>query len=163
MSLPPFEHLLEQFRAPVYRYLVAIAGPTEADDCFQETFIAALRAYPRLNPSSNVKAWLFTIAHRKAIDSIRATSRRPVPAEIAEQNGHLADPVETSEIWSAVRRLPPKQSQAVLHRHLAGLPYREIAEVMGTTEEAARRNVHEGLKRLRKIIESPATKEMIRP
>ena len=47
MDLPPFQRLLEEHRVAVYRFLVAAVGPQEADDCFQETFLAAMRAYPR--------------------------------------------------------------------------------------------------------------------
>ena len=63
----------------MWRFLVASAGRDEADDCFQETFLAALRAYPRLPASADHRAWLLTIAHRKAIDAHRARSRRPLP------------------------------------------------------------------------------------
>ncbi len=60
-------------------------GRGEAEDCFQETFLAALRAYPRLDDTSNLRGWLLTIAHRKAIDHHRANGRRPMPvAEVVE-------------------------------------------------------------------------------
>ena len=79
VKLPPFQRLLDEHRDDVHRFLVASAGPQDADDCFQETFIAALRAYPRLQDGSDLRAWLLTIAHRKAIDAHRARGRRPVP------------------------------------------------------------------------------------
>src|SRR6476646_6930748 len=78
-DLPPFQRFLEEHRAAVWRFLVASVGPHEADDCFQETFISALRAYPRLRPGSNLRGWVLTIAHRKALDSHRARSRRALP------------------------------------------------------------------------------------
>ena len=81
VRLPPFQALLDEHRDDVYRFLVASLGRDEADDCFQETFISAMRAYPRLRDASNLRSWLFTIAHRKAIDAHRARTRRAVPVE----------------------------------------------------------------------------------
>ena len=78
-ALPPFQSFLDAHRDAVWRFLVRSVGRAEAEDCFQETFIAALRAYPRLRPDSNLSAWVLTIAHRKALDSHHARSRRAVP------------------------------------------------------------------------------------
>src|SRR5919202_3069052 len=83
VQLPPFQALLDAHSGDVYRFLVATAGPGEADDCFQETCIAALRAYPRLRRADNLRAWLFRIAHNKAMDAHRARVRRPVPVASA--------------------------------------------------------------------------------
>src|SRR3954453_14572174 len=77
MALPPFQHALDDHRDSLARFLAATVGPQEADDCLQETLIAALRAYPRLRAGSNVRAWLFTIARNKALDEHRARVRRP--------------------------------------------------------------------------------------
>ena len=153
VRLPPFQVLLDEHRDDVYRFLVASLGRDEADDCFQETFISALRAYPRLRDASNLRSWLFTIAHRKSIDAHRARGRRAVPVEeVPEQmdSGGLMSNGEP-ELWQAVRRLPPKQRAAVLHRFVNDLAYVDIGQVMGVSEEAARRSVHEGLKKLRTV------------
>src|SRR5690554_5763510 len=83
--LPPFQHLLDRHRRDVLAYLVATVGGQDAEDCFQETFLAALRAYPELDDGSNLRGWLFTIAHRKAIDSLRQRRRRPAPAGRADE------------------------------------------------------------------------------
>jgi RNA polymerase sigma factor (sigma-70 family) len=153
VRLPPFQALLDEQRDDVYRFLVASLGRDEADDCFQETFISALRAYPRLRDASNLRSWLFTIAHRKAIDAHRARARRAVPVEeVPEQAdtggvGLNGEP----ELWRAVRGLPTKQRAAVLHRYVNDLAYADIGQVMGCSEEAARRSVHEGLKKLRTV------------
>jgi RNA polymerase sigma factor (sigma-70 family) len=151
VSLPPFQALLEVNRADVYRFLVASVGPSEADDCFQETCIAALRAYPRLRRATNLRAWLFRIAERKAIDAHRARGRRPLPVEQLPEQPARARGSENSEpeLWAAVRRLPSKQRIAVFCRSALGMPYPELAELLESSEQAARRNVHEGLKRLR--------------
>jgi len=153
VRLPPFQSLLDDHRDDVYRFLVASLGREEADDCFQETFIAALRAYPRLRDASNLRSWLFTIAHRKAIDAHRARARRAVPVEEVPERadaggvGLNGEP----ELWRAVRGLPSKQRAAVLHRYVNDLAYADIGQVMGCSEEAARRSVHEGLKKLRTV------------
>jgi len=155
VRLPPFQALYEEQRADVYRFLMATAGPLEADDCFQETWISALRAYPRLHRLDNARAWLFRIAQNKAIDAHRARGRRPVPVEaVAERpagepvallEGRDAEP----ELWAALSSLPPKQRTAVFCRTVLDMPYRELAELLDSSQDAARRNVHEGLKRLR--------------
>jgi RNA polymerase sigma factor (sigma-70 family) len=146
---PPFQALLDDHRADVYRFLVASVGPIEADDCFQETFIAALRAYPRLRDASNLRSWLLTIADRKAIDAHRARKRRAVPTE------HLAEQVAPAPadgepaLWEAVRALPEKQRAAILHRYVNDLPYADIGRIVGCSEAAARQNVRAGLASLR--------------
>jgi RNA polymerase sigma factor (sigma-70 family) len=149
VTLPPFQKLLEAHSRDVYRFLIHTVGRDGADDCYQETWIAALGAYPRLRDASNLRSWIFTIAHHKAIDHLRAAKRRPVPvAEVPERGGHTAD-ASPDGLWEAVGELPPKQRTAVTLRYAGDAPYDVIAAVMETTEPAARRNVHEALKRLR--------------
>ena len=154
-ALPPFQRFLDTHRDVVWRFLVASVGPTEAEDCFQETFIAALRAYPRLRADSNLRAWVLTIAHRKALDAHRARARRARPVEdVAAFDTRVAPPANPPdpELWSAVEELPARQRSAVALRFLADLPHREIAAAMGCSEEAARRSLHEGLMKLRKVV-----------
>lgn len=151
MTLPPFQAFLHAYRDDVYRFLRATVGPDEADDCFQETFIAALRSYDGLAPGSNARAWVLTIAHRKAIDAARSRARRAVPvASVPEAPARSHDGFD-DELWSLVRELPPKQRAAVAHRFVNDLAYRELAAVMACSEEAARRSVHEGLRKLREV------------
>jgi RNA polymerase sigma factor (sigma-70 family) len=152
VTLPPFQAVIDEHRDDLYRFLRASVGPVDADDCFQETFIAALRAYPRLRADSNLRGWLFTIAHRKALDSHRGRARRAIPVATLPET--VAEPLMNGgepELWRAVGELPPKQRAAVLLRFAGDLAYREIAEATNTSEEAARRNVHEGLKKLREV------------
>jgi RNA polymerase sigma factor (sigma-70 family) len=155
VTLPPFQTLIDAHRDDIYRFLRASVGANDADDCFQETFIAALRAYPRLRADSNLRGWLFTIAHRKALDSHRARGRRAIPVE--QLPAMVGEPLMNGgepELWRAVGELPPKQRAAVLLRFAGDLAYREIGEATDTSEEAARRNVHEGLKKLREVWET---------
>jgi RNA polymerase sigma factor (sigma-70 family) len=155
-GLPPFEDFLEEHRAVVYRFLMASAGPAEADDCFQETFLSALRAYPKLREGSNLRAWVLTIASRKVIDMARARGRRAVP--VADPDPGTASeaeaPDEADPLWEAVRALPPQQRAAVAHRFVLDMTYTDVAEAMGTSEETARANVYQGLKKLRERTRS---------
>jgi RNA polymerase sigma factor (sigma-70 family) len=135
----------------VLRVCRAVLGPADADDAWSETFLAALRAYPDLPDGANVEAWLVTIAHRKAIDITRAAARRAVP---------VADPPESAappdgpdlDLAAAVAALPPKQKQAVAYHYLTGLPYAEIAEILGGSADAARRAAADGIAALRRTI-----------
>jgi RNA polymerase sigma factor (sigma-70 family) len=147
-TIPPFQRTLEAHSEDVWRYLRGMVGTQAAEDCFQETFLAALRAYPRLRPDSNIRAWLFTIAQRKAIDHTRRRREDPL---LASHESTASAPPDRS-IWSAVATLPPRQRAAVLLRYAADLPHREIASAIGCSEAAARRSLHEGLKRLRETL-----------
>ena len=109
--LPPFQRFLDAHRDAVWRFLVFSVGPTEAEDCFQETFISALRAYPRLRPDSNLRAWVLTIAQRKALDSHRARGRRAVPVDdpaILDGRATPAPHAHDETLWQAVGELPPR-------------------------------------------------------
>ena len=149
-SLPPFQRLLDEHSGDVLAYLIATVGPQEADDCFQETFISALRAYPSLKEARNLRSWLMTIAHNKAMDHHRSRVRQPVPVpETPDRAARDGDGDGTDPVWSSVAGLPPKQRAAVALRFACDMPHREIGTALGVSEAAARRNVHEGIKRLR--------------
>jgi RNA polymerase sigma factor (sigma-70 family) len=150
VRLPPFQTLLDAHGSDVHRFLVASVGPVDADDCYQETWLAALRAYPRLRDAANLRSWIFTVAHRKVIDHVRARRRVADPVgEPPEPPAAAPAPERDDELWARVRELPPKQRTALALRYVADAGYEEISSVMGTSEAAARRNVHEALKRLR--------------
>jgi RNA polymerase sigma factor (sigma-70 family) len=153
VKLPPFQAVFEAERTNVYRFLVATAGPSDADDCFQETWISALRAYPRLRRTDNLRGWLLKIAQNKAIDAHRARARRPVPVEalpdLAAAPGPGSRLEDDDDLWEAVRTLPPKQRTAVYCRSVLGMPYDELAVLLQSSEDAARHNVFAGLKKLR--------------
>jgi RNA polymerase sigma factor (sigma-70 family) len=162
-ALPPFQRFLDANRDAVWRLLVSVAGPGDAEDCFQETFIAALRAYPRLRADSNVRAWVLTIAHNKALDAHRARARRALPvAEIATvtdtsaagDRGARSLAPRDETLWDAVGELPARQRSAVVLRYVGDLPHRDIAAAIGCSEQAARRSLHEGLANLRKVVEA---------
>jgi len=134
----------------VWRVCRALLGQADAEDAWSETFLAALRAYPRLRRDSNVTGWLVTIAHRKALDQLRARARRPVPtADLPEAAGEPAE--SDGGLAEALEALPPKQRGAVVYRYLADLPYSEIADLLECSEAAARRSASDGIAKLRRL------------
>jgi RNA polymerase sigma factor (sigma-70 family) len=153
VDLPPFQQLLDVHGRDVHRFLVATVGRVDADDCYQETWVAALRAYPKLRDPSNLRSWIFTVAYRKAIDHLRSRRRAPMPVGAIPDTPAAASTVPATEsddgLWTLVRDLPDKQRTALALRYVADAGYEEISAAMGTSQDAARRNVHEALKRLR--------------
>jgi RNA polymerase sigma factor (sigma-70 family) len=163
VKLEPFEKIVDRHGATVLRVCRALLGPAAAEDAWSDTFLAALQAYPELRPGSNIEAWLVTIAHRKAIDQLRARSRHAVPVgDVPEQASREGLPGSTDhDLWAAVKDLPLKQRQCVAYHYLAGLPYAEIAAITGGTPEAARRAAADGIAALRKqyVPHAPAEGE----
>jgi len=148
----PFEKVVAQHGDTVLRVCRVLLGVHDAEDAWSETFLAALRAYPDLPPAANVEAWLVTIAHRKAIDVLRARKRQPAPVEeVPEGPTTLGVPgARETDLWRAVAALPDKQRKAVAYHYVAGLPYAEIARLLGGSTDAARRAAADGIKSLRR-------------
>jgi RNA polymerase sigma factor (sigma-70 family) len=156
VRLPPFQALIDDHAPELHRFLVASVGPTDAEDCLQETFLSALRAYPRLRHADNLRAWLYVIAQRKATDAVRARQRHRAGDLDGIAEGRLASAPHRSfddGLWGSVRALPAKQRAALVHRFVFDLAYREVGERMGISEEAARQNVSAGLRRLRMEVD----------
>ena len=164
-NLPPFQRFLDEHHEVVLRFLIASVGRHDADDAFQETFLSALRAYERLRPDSNLRGWVLTIAHNKALDVHRTRARRPLPvAELDDRASPLTgappggaepgDPRGTEgDHWERVRALPPRQRAVLTLRYAAGLTHGEIAVALACSEEAARRAASDGLKTLREELD----------
>ncbi len=149
MVKEPFERVVVQHGATVLRVCRAVVGPVDADDAWSETFLAALRAYPDLPSDANVEAWLVTIAHRKAIDVVRRAARHAVP--VAEVPDRVLPPQGRDlDLWAAIAALPTKQRQVVAYHHLGGLPYDDVAALVGGTAAAARRAASDGVATLRR-------------
>ena len=155
----PFEKVVEQHGGTVLRVCRVVLGVHDAQDAWSETFLAAMRAYPDLPDDANAEAWLVTIAHRKAIDVLRARKRQPAPVEqLPEAPSTLGVPgTEDGDLWHAVAALPEKQRQAVAYHYVAGLAYAEIAGLLGGTTDAARRAAADGIKNLRKNYQGATT------
>jgi RNA polymerase sigma factor (sigma-70 family) len=153
VHLPPFEVLVDAHAVELHRFLTGLVGPADAEDCLQETFMSGLRAYPRLTHGQNLRAWLFTIAQRKATDAVRHRARRPTRSldGVEPPAPAAGEPVDDG-LWHRVRQLPAKQRAAITHRFVLDLAYAEIGARMGISEEAARQNVSAGLRRLRREV-----------
>ena len=147
----PFEQLVSQHGPAVLRVCRAVLGPIDADDAWSETFLSALQAYPQLPADANVEAWLVTIAHRKAIDVIRRAGRAAVPVDDVPAAAAVAGPDGRDlDLSRSLARLPERQRFAVTYHYLGGLPYAEVAAIIGGTAEAARRAASDGIANLRK-------------
>ena len=149
--MQPFEEVVVEHGPVVLQVCRAVLGSDDAaEDAWSETFLSALRAYPDLRPDSNVRGWLITIAHRKAIDQIRRRTRAPrLSGTTPDVAGVDLYRMPDGDLRAAVARLPTKQRAAVAYRYLADLPYAEIAELLDTTEAADRRSAADGIDKLR--------------
>lgn len=154
---PPFEQIVETHAATVLRVCRArLDSRADAEDAWSETFLAAMRAYPELPADANVQAWLVTIAHRKSIDVVRAAGRRAIPVDrVPEMTSAPVGGDGAGEVWQAVAALPNKQRLVVAYHYFGGLPYKEVAEIVGGTAAAARRAAADGLSSLRVALSEP--------
>jgi RNA polymerase sigma factor (sigma-70 family) len=160
VSLPPFDRVVTEYGRVVLRVCRALLPVHDAEDAAADAFLAALEAYPRLRPDSDVKSWLVTIAHRKAVDILRRKARHAMPVQDVPERAGGAEPLAPDEaLWEAVRQLPAKQRHAVAYRYVADLAYAEVAAIMGTSEAAARRNAADGIKSLRRTYPSASGSE----
>ncbi len=148
VRVPPFERFYDEHRAVVYRVLVRRLGRDRAEDAFQETFLRALRAYPKLRDGRNLRAWVLTIATNVATDEHR---RRTLwsGAEVPDQESVDERPAY-AELRELVAGLPDTERAAVLLRYGYDLDYRRIGEALGSSPEAARQAASSGVRRLRR-------------
>jgi RNA polymerase sigma factor (sigma-70 family) len=155
---PPFDAIVTRYGQTVLRVCRALLSTADADDAWSETFLSAMKAYPELPADANVEAWLVTIAHRKALDAIRAGSRRASPvADVPDRPSQdLADGRDL-DLADALARLPDRQRQSVTYHYLAGLPYGTVAEIVGGSSAAARRAAADGIANLRRSYLSVAS------
>lgn len=144
--VPPFETFYDAHREGVYRFLGRRLGRERAEDAFQETFLRALRAYPRLEHGDHLRAWVFTIASRIAVDEARKSRPSVELPELSAEDGLPA----FEDLAPLTGNLPPKERAAVVLRYGYDLGYDEIGAALGSTEEAARQAASAGVRRLRK-------------
>jgi RNA polymerase sigma factor (sigma-70 family) len=145
-AVPPFERFYEAHKAEVLRFLGRRLGRERAEDAFQETFLRALRAYPRLEHGEHLRAWVLTIAGRIVLDDVR---RRRPHEELPELGTVDAGPA-FQDLAPLTDDLPPKERAAVVLRYGYDLGYDDIGAALGSTEEAARQAASAGVRRLRK-------------
>ncbi len=160
---PDFESLIQTHSAAVFGYLWRLLrDEADAEDCLQETYLRAYKAYGRLDGHANPTAWLYRIAtntartyqRRRARAASRTVELDPErlpsgdgPPELAERQQALA------AVAQAVEALPYQQRAALILRKYQGLGYAEIAAALDCSEAAARANVYQGLKKLRAELE----------
>lgn len=167
-----FETLIERYHDEIFRYvwrLLAGVGKAESDveaqDLTQEVFLRAFQAFSHLQPNSNHRAWLYKIATNCAYTALKRNRRQSQHAVLSlDEARHLfasANPspheqLALNETLGIVRRaiavLPPKQQAAVTMRHLQDLEYPEIAQALGCSEDSARANVYQAIRRLRQEL-----------
>ena len=154
----PFEAVVGAHGSAVLRVCRALLGPVDADDAWSETFLSAMRAYIELPADANTEAWLVTIAHRKAIDIIRARLRRAIPAGDLPETVSPQLPDHDDDLTGALSQLPDKQRQAVAYHYLGGLPYADVAAILGGSADAARRAAADGIATLRRTYPGVAAR-----
>ena len=151
MTVPPFERFYAENRDAVFGHLVRLLGRQRAEDAFQETFLRALRGYPSLRHGRHLKAWVFTIATRVAVDESR--KRPPSPtAEIADLPHEDGRPA-WAELEHLADELPEKERAAVVLRYGYDLSYAAIGAALGSSEDAARQAASSGVRRLRRRMQ----------
>jgi RNA polymerase sigma factor (sigma-70 family) len=152
MDLPPFQSLFEDSRSDVYAFLVAMVGSQDAEDCWQETWLSALRSYPKLKDASNLRSWVMTIAHRKGLDALRRRSSEPHPTERVPDSVSHASADHEPLLWAKLGSLPPKQRSSVFLRVVGDMTYAEVASILNCSEDAARQSARQGLNKLREEL-----------
>lgn len=160
-AAPPFQRFLVEHRDPVLRLLVGMVGPADAEDCFQEAFLKALRAWPPADTGDRLGSWMLTIAHRTALDHLRARGATDIDIDDV---GELTAPeaadtlldagwADTPDgLWAAVRDLPTKQRTVLVLRIVLDRSHAQVAELLDCSEAAARRSYADGLATLRARI-----------
>jgi RNA polymerase sigma factor (sigma-70 family) len=146
MTLPPFERFYQDHREEIYAFLVRRLGAERAEDAFQETFLRALRAYPKLRHGEHLRAWAYTIASRIAIDEHRRPRTDAELPELATLDGRPA----FAELEHLAGELPPTERAAVVLRYGYDLDYAEIGAALGSNATAARQAASAGIRRLRR-------------
>ena len=162
MSRPPLAlaDLVARHRPELLRYLVRLLGDEhDAQDAFQDACLRAHRAFARLVPGSNSRAWLYRIATNCAFTHARGRARRRARTVALDVDGMAAPPGPSPEqtqdgavVRRAVQALPPRQRAALMLRQFQGLDYADIARSLGGNEAAARANVYQALKKLRATL-----------
>jgi RNA polymerase sigma factor (sigma-70 family) len=155
VAIPPFERFYGQHASEVLGYLRRLLGQ-RAEDAWQETFLRALRAYDRLEHGRHLRAWVFTIATRVAMDELRASSKLSLAEDLDGEPVEVGRPAY-AEIEHLTGDLPPKERAAVVLRYGYDLPYDQIGAALGSSEEAARAAASSGVRRLRRRLSVPTS------
>ena len=146
-----FEELVEAHGREIFAYALRLTGDRDAaDDLFQETFLAAFRAFGRTE-DRNLRAWLYRIATNKATDTRRREARTVRLGDLALVSPDR-DGVTPADLAAAIRALPAHERAAFVLRRVQDLPYDEVARVLECSEEAARKRVSEATKKVKEAM-----------
>jgi RNA polymerase sigma factor (sigma-70 family) len=151
VAIPPFERFYEEHRDAILGHLARLLGRAAAEDAFQETFLRALRAYPKLRHGEHLRAWVFTIATRVAFDQ-RARDGRASNTVLLETEGAPDSLPAYTELEELTAELPPTERAAVVLRYGYDLDYDSIGAALGSSEDAARQAASSGVRRLRRRL-----------
>jgi RNA polymerase sigma factor (sigma-70 family) len=144
-AIPPFETFYAEHRGEVLGLLRRRLGSDRAEDAFQETFLRALKAYPRLTESEHLRAWVLTIARNVATDAYRRARPTDELPELVTEDTRPA----FEELAPLTDDLPERERAAVVLRYGYDLTYEEIAAAVGSSTDAARQAASSGVRRLR--------------
>ena len=154
-----FETLIERYGGEIYRYLWRMFGNSaEAQDCLQDSYLRAYKAYGRLKEDSNERAWLYTIATNTARTALKKRGRQwqsesELHINLGSQKTGVLERLEQNEaladVFVAVMELPIKQRSALMMRKYQDMDYEEIGQALKCTPESARANVYQALRKLR--------------
>jgi len=147
VAVPPFERFYEEHRNAVLGQLRRLLGRDAADDAFQETFLRALRAYPKLKHGEHLRAWALTIARNVAIDAGRR--EKLTSADVPDLES-VDEPLPYEELRRLTAKLPEKERAAVFLRYGYDLSYEDIGAALGSNADAARQAASSGIRRLRR-------------
>jgi RNA polymerase sigma-70 factor, ECF subfamily len=157
-----FSRLWRDGNPALLRYLRVIA-PEAAEDVAAETWLQVVRGLAGFRGDERGwRAWLFTMARRRAIDEARRRSRRPEKAieetlpgwlPVSPDTADLAlEQIGTRSALSLVARLPPHQAEVILLRVVAGLDTETVARMLGRSPGAVRVAAHRGLRQMAGIL-----------
>ncbi|HEX6059266.1 MAG TPA: RNA polymerase sigma factor [Gemmatimonadaceae bacterium] len=153
--------LVERHAGPVARYLAGLGARDELDELVQDTFVRAFGSLDGFRGESALRTWLLTIARRLLVDRRRARRRRAEEVTIGESeaaSGYDAlDALVASEseqrVAVAIGSLSPMQREVFTLRVNEGLSYREIADLVGSTEGAARVHYHNAMRAVKERLD----------
>lgn len=149
------ETWVDEYGREIHTYLWRMLGDAqEAEDCLQEAYLRAWKS-PGRAAIRNPRAWLYAVAGNVARTTLRRRAREQAGQDAGASGTDTSGsggrpPEQVAAVRQAVERLPARQRQALLLRRYQGLSYAEIAVVAGGTAEAARANVYQAMRRLRR-------------
>lgn len=154
--------LVDRHASAVARFVSSLGARDESDEVTQDTFVRAFGALHTFRADSALRTWLFTIARRLVLDRRRSERRRGEQVEVTEQDVVTTDnPLDSlvadetrRRLLQAVDRLTKTQKEVFTLRVTEGLSYKEIADITGSTEGAARVHYHHAMRSVKEFLDA---------